>query len=82
MYGRIFLRDVRVRSESFPQGRGHDSLQRRSTPLISVRGCCYARRMAEKETRTVGGMVWKVVMVLVAIWLIIYMLRISGINVL
>jgi hypothetical protein len=38
--------------------------------------------MAEKKNLTIGGILWRIVMVVVAIWLVIFMLRISGINIL
>jgi hypothetical protein len=38
--------------------------------------------MTEKKDLTVTGAVWKIIMVLVAVWLIIWMLRMSGINLL
>ncbi len=37
--------------------------------------------MDEKQPLTIGGVIWKIVMVITAIWLIIWMLRISGINI-
>ena len=36
--------------------------------------------MAEKQEWTARGLLWKVVMVVVAIWLIVWLLRGSGIN--
>jgi hypothetical protein len=38
--------------------------------------------MTEKKDLTVKGAVWEIIMVLVAVWLIIWMLRMSGINLL
>ena len=35
----------------------------------------------EKTNLTIGGIVWRIVMVIVAIWLVIFMLRFSGINI-
>ncbi len=42
----------------------------------------YYRSVAEKKDWAVGGIVWKIVMVVTAIWLVVWMLKISGINVL
>lgn len=36
--------------------------------------------MTEKKSMTVGGLIWKAVMVVVALWLIVWLLRGSGIN--
>jgi len=36
--------------------------------------------MAEKKQWTVGAIVWKIVMVVTALWLIVWLLRMSGIN--
>ena len=37
--------------------------------------------MTEKKNVTIGGLLWRIVMVIVAIWLVIFMLRISGVNI-
>jgi len=36
--------------------------------------------MPEKQRLTVFGIIWKAVMVIVALWLIVWLLGISGIN--
>jgi len=38
--------------------------------------------VAEKKEWTVGGMLWKVVMVITALWLINWLLAMSGVNIL
>jgi hypothetical protein len=38
--------------------------------------------MADKNQRSIGSILWRVVMGIIAIWLVIWMLRMSGINLL